>query len=90
MYVPKVQHYIGYLGRSYSYNDTSIYDKATLSNIDQIYAALSSLEPNHKEGYELWLRVLRGSIEDYGDYEEALEFGDVENYAEFEAVWKAE
>lgn len=90
MFAPEVMHYIGYLGRSCSYNDTPIYDKATLSNIDQIYAALSSLEPNHKEGYELWLRVPRGSIEDYGDYEEALEFGDVENYAEFEAVWKAE
>lgn len=90
MYAPEVLHYIGYLGRSYSYNDTPVYDKATLDNIDQIYDALSCLEPNCKEGYKLWLRVPRGSIEDYGSYEEALEFGEVENYAEFEAMWKTE
>lgn len=90
MYAPEVLHYIGYLGRSYSYNDTPVYDKATLDNIDQIYDALSCLEPNCKEGYKLWLRVPRGPIEDYGSYEEALEFGEVENYAEFEAMWKTE
>lgn len=90
MYAPEVLHYVGYLGRSFSYNDTPIYDKETLSNIDQIYEALSCLESNYKDGYDLWLRVPRGSIEDYGSYEEALGFGDVENYAEFEAMWKAE
>ena len=90
MFAPEVLHYIGHLGRSYSYNDTPIYDKKTLSNIDQIYEALSCLESNYKDGYDLWLRVPRGSIEDYGSYEEALGFGDVENYAEFEAMWKAE
>ena len=62
MYAPEVLHYIGYLGRSYSYNDTPIYDKATLDNIDQIYDALSCLAPNCKEGYKHWLRVPRGSL----------------------------
>ena len=90
MFAPEVLHYIGYLGRSFSYNDTPIYDKATLDNIDQIYTALSCLESNYKDGYDLWLRVPRGSIEDYGSYEEALEVGDVEDYAEFESMWKAE
>lgn len=90
MYAPEVLHYVGYLGRSFSYNDTPIYDKETMSNIDQIYEALSCLESNYKDGYDLWLRVPRGSIEDYGSYEEALACGDVENYAEFEAMWKAE
>lgn len=90
MFAPEVMHYVGCLGRSFSYNDMPIYDKTTLNNIDQIYADLSCLESNYKDGYDLWLRVPRGSIEDYGNYEEALEFGDVENYAEFEAMWKAE
>lgn len=90
MFAPEVLHYIGYLGRSFSYNDTPIYDKTTLNNIDQIYAALSCLESNYKDGYDLWLQVPRGSIEDYGSYKEALGCGDVENYAEFEAMWKAE
>lgn len=90
MFAPEVMHYVGCLGRSFSYNDTPIYDKTTLNNIDQIYADLSCLESNYKDGYDLWLRVPRGSIEDYGNYEEALEFGDVENYAKFEVMWKAE
>ena len=90
MFAPEVMHYVGYLGRGFSYNDTPIYDRETLDNIDQIYEALSCLESNYKDGYDLWLRVPRGSIEDYGSYKEALECGDVENYAEFEAMWKTE
>ena len=42
------------------------------------------------DGYDLWLKIPRGAIEDYGDYQEWLADGDVENYAEFEDMWRAE
>jgi len=39
------------------------------------------------ERRELWLVVDRGAIEDYGNYEESLEEGEVENRKEFEDLW---
>lgn len=40
------------------------------------------------ERRELWLTEERGSIEDYGDYNEYLENGIVNNEEDFERVWK--
>ena len=39
------------------------------------------------ERRELWLAADRGVIEDYGNYEESLEEGEVENRKEFEDLW---
>lgn len=39
---------------------------------------------------QLWLTVERGSIEDFGDYEEYLENEIVENKDEFEKIWEEE
>jgi hypothetical protein len=42
------------------------------------------------ERRELWLTALRGSIEDFGDYETYLEDGEVESREEFEELWLSE
>lgn len=39
---------------------------------------------------ELWLTIERGSIEDFGDYNDYLENGIVENRDDFEKLWKDE
>lgn len=36
----------------------------------------------------LWITVERGPIEDFGDYDEFLEDGEVESREEFEQLWK--
>jgi hypothetical protein len=40
------------------------------------------------ERREFWLTVERGSIEDFGDYNEYLENELVENKKDFEEIWK--
>ena len=39
---------------------------------------------------EFWLHAPRGSLADYGDYEEYLEDGAVDSEEEFEALWRAD
>lgn len=36
---------------------------------------------------QLWLSLPRGTIEDFGDFEEYLECGDVSSREEFEELW---
>ena len=90
MTAPQIQRYIDFLSHDTFGNTTLIYDEVTCHNIDQIFAVLARLEPNRMDGYDLWLKIPRGTIEDYGDYQEWLEVGDVENYAEFEAMWRSD
>lgn len=42
------------------------------------------------ERRELWIIAERGSIEEFGDFEEYLSVGDVVSYEEFEALWLLE
>lgn len=90
MTAPQIQRYIDFLSHDTFGNTTPIYDEVTCHNIDQIFAVLACLEHNRMDGYDLWLKIPRGTIKDYGDYQEWLEFGDVENYAEFEAMWRSD
>ena len=90
MTAPQIQRYIDFLSHDTFGNTTPIYDEVTCQNIDQIFAVLARLEHNRMDGYDLWLKIPRGTIEDYGDYQEWLEVGDVENYAEFEAMWRSD
>ena len=41
------------------------------------------------ERRDLWLWTERGTIEDFGDYNEYLEYGDVESREEFQNLWLA-
>lgn len=74
--------------RHCSMNPTS-YDAGTYKNIDEICLLMKQLKPISENGArELWLKVPRGSIEDFGDYEEMLENGEVVNYDDFVRYWQ--
>ena len=45
---------------------------------------------NNEKVWRIWLRAKRGSIEEFGDYEELKEEGAIESLDTFEAWWKAE
>lgn len=90
---PAVQHYINWLSRlGYRQFDFSFsYDKRTYELLEQIFDIVRKIEPASDNGVrELWLRAERGGIEDYGDFEEMVSFGEVETREEFEELWKAE
>ncbi len=59
--------------------------------IDRIFRLLHRLEPGPENtSWKLWLRAERGTIEDFGSFEELRADGQVESFEEFETWWHSE
>jgi len=91
--IPEIRNYIHWLGRvgyrSLEYSFT--YDERSYELLDELYSLLRRIKPTGKNNaWNFWIKAERGTIEDFGNYEEMLEDGEVENYAEFEQRWKDE
>ena len=83
---PLVDNYIQTLNRN-----SSIVNENTIKIMKELFAELKLIKScGDDERRELWLEVPKGTIADFGDYETAKEYGDVENYEEFEKWWKEE
>ncbi len=93
MKAPGVKHYIHVL-KSHNYrsvDNSSSYDEHTYELLDEIFELLKRVSPvSHNGAWELWFTVERGTIEDFGDFKEMLEDGEVESREEFEQFWKDE
>lgn len=63
-----------------------------LTAVGPLFESLSPLAPLEKddEVKAIWLRIPRGSIEDYDTFENMKEWGEVETYEEYEARWLEE
>jgi len=67
----------------------SVPDKTTKSQVLALLETLEALEIcGDDERKELWLWAKRGSIDDFGAYEEYLEAGEVESREEFQELWE--
>ena len=91
IYAPQVDRFVdwlGYVNRG-GFNDNCTFTKTSYELIDKFFELLKKISPISENGCrELWFCIDRGSIEDFGDYEEMYELGEVENYEEFEQQWK--
>ena len=91
LYVPKIDHYIDWLG-SISYRDfydTTTYSERSYELLDELFALVKQITPTTDTGArELWLCAERGSIDDFGKYEDYLDEEVVSNYEDFENLWK--
>ena len=90
---PRVTHYIEILSRvGYRNFDSSYsYDDKTYEYLDELFELLKTVEPVSKNGArELWFCADRGPIEDFGDFDEWLESGEVNSREEFESWWLSE
>ena len=93
MKAPEIKHYINWLGRvEYrNINCSFTYDETSYAAIDRIFRLLHRLEPGPENtSWELWLRAERGTIEDFGSFEELRADGQVESFEEFETWWRSE
>ena len=63
---------------------------ALLSAADPLFDLLAPLAPLKKndEAKAIWLRIPRGTIEDYDSFEDMKEYGEVETYEEYEKRWR--
>jgi len=57
--------------------------------LNEIYEIFSCIKPDEDdEKRHIWIKVSRGPISAFGDYEEYRESGEVETFEEFEQLWK--
>ena len=82
MTVPKLDFLINVFDNK-GYNPQS-YDPEIKEKINTLYSLLETINPLDEDEYKvLYFSVLKGNIEEYGDYEELKRIGDVKNYQEF-------
>lgn len=88
---PEIQLYCELLSHrsSASFYDSAVFDTGTYQILDIIFEQIKQVMP--REGttdvWDLWFRAPRGSIEQFGDYREWLEDGEVSSYKEFQEIW---
>ncbi len=83
---PQIDNYIRRLR-----NGSSAFDEAALALIDTLYLELDKIVPcGDNNLHELWLCAERGTIEDFGNYEEMLADGEIETREEWENWWHSE
>lgn len=65
---------------------------ALLAAAKPLFDIVDPLAPLKKndEAKAIWVRIPRGTIEDYGSFEEMKEYGEVDTYEEFRARWQEE
>ena len=86
--IPRIHHWIEILKDRNEYGNSWICDKSR-EIVFRLADALSALRPvGPDDCHVLWFKAKRGNIEDFGDYDEYLSDGDVENYDEFVKLWK--
>ena len=87
---PRIDYLLDCL--SSGYRNPSKPSQKLKDEIEKIFSAAKEIMPlkNNSEAKEIWIRVPRGEITDYGNYEEMLEDEIVSNYDEFERMWKEE
>ena len=65
--------------------------KSIIPILDELFALLAPLAPlrQNESAKAIWVIVPRGAIEDFGDYDEMVEDGEVESREEYESLWKS-
>lgn len=88
---PKVDCYVDML-RDFKYRHVGYvytYDDRTYELLDELFSLIGRIKPVYKNGArELWLWAERGPIEDFGDYQEMLEYEEVTDYTDYQKQWK--
>ena len=91
LYAPQIDNFIDWLGDKNrgGFNDNYTFTEMSYKLIDKFFDLLKRISPVSENGCrELWFCVERGTIEDFGDYEDMYKTGEVESYEGFEQLWK--
>ena len=70
-------------------DNPNAHDEATVNQALRLIEKLKQIEIcGNDECREIWLCAERGTISDFGDYNEYLDYGEVENQDEFQELWE--
>ena len=91
IYAPQVDNFISRLGNRNrgGFNNNCTFTEESYKLIDRFFDLLKRISPVSENGCrELWFCIDRGTIENFGDYEEMHEMGEVESFDEFKQLWE--
>ena len=90
MVAPDIDELIAYFDHIYMSPTKST--TTLLAAIDPIFEILKPLAPlkKNREVKEIWIRIPRGNIEDFGSFEEMRSCGQIETYEEYVQLWNRE
>ena len=84
LFAPKLDNITDSLPIDLYSHDRDIYHK-----LKAIYELMSCIKPDENDDKrELWLEISRGTIKDFGEFDEYKEEEIVETYDQFERLWK--
>ena len=84
---PIIDNLLRYFDRGHM--NPSVPTRRIATAMEPWFSVLSELAPlkNNNEAKAVWIEISRGTIEDYESFENMLEWGEVESYAEYEERW---
>ena len=90
MVAPDIDELIAYFDHIYMSSTKST--TTLLAALEPIFEILKPLAPlkKNREVKEIWIRIPRGNIEDFGSFEEMRSCGQIETYEEYVQLWNRE
>ena len=87
---PDIDRLLRVFGRGYK--NPAAQTIGTLEALDRLFETLEDLKPlaGNDEVKAIWLKVPRGGLEDFDDYDELLAEEEVSSREEYVALWKSE
>lgn len=74
------------------YRNPSPQTHKVFSALDRLFEVLADLAPiaTNDEAKTIWLKIPRGSLDDFDSYEDLFDEGEVSSHEEYVALWKSE
>lgn len=84
---PDIDRLLRFFDRGYL--NPSVPSMKLCKAMEPLFSVLHNLAPlkENNEAKALWLIIPRGNIDNYDSFEDMLEYGEIENRAEYEALW---
>ncbi len=84
---PKIDNLLRYFDREHM--NPSVPSRRIAAAMEPLFSVLSELAPlkNNNEAKAVWIEISRGTIDDYESFDNMMEWGEVESYAEYEERW---
>lgn len=82
---PRLYYYMHHM--NIRFGEKSYLDGVSVSLLKELIAKLNNIDRNGNEYWYFWIKVPRGNIEDFGDYDALHEEGEYDSYEEYKQAW---
>ena len=88
---PELDKYIDQYSKRNMGDESNRFSKESWNKLKELYRLIDKIVPYGNDNeHVLYFKLPRGTIQDYGDFEDYLACGEVENQEEFIELWKCD